>query len=107
MLLCVVMEAVANSYEGLMAGTRIGKERKRKRARRAEIPHRSIEARHGQTHKDFLPTSSNQDEDRKTVILSIRYQPRSFGLKPEVLVACPSTSLSSHKLGVHRSRYRK
>ena len=29
-----------NSYEGLSAGSRIGKERKRKRARRAGIPHR-------------------------------------------------------------------
>ena len=35
-----MMEVVANSYEGLMAGTRIGKERKRKRARRAGIPQR-------------------------------------------------------------------
>ena len=33
--LCVMMDVVATS---LMAGTRIGKERKRKRARRAGIP---------------------------------------------------------------------
>ena len=39
MLLCLVLDVVANSHEGLMAGTRIGKERKRKRARRAGIPH--------------------------------------------------------------------
>ena len=37
---CLVLEVVAISHEGLMAGTRIGKEIKRKRARRAGIPQR-------------------------------------------------------------------
>ena len=75
MLLCVVMEVVANSYEGLMAGTRIGKERKRKRARRAGIPHPLFIWRsYGFLIEYFVPSSVEMNKSRE---LSVRGECRT------------------------------